>query len=105
MQRSVALTLIFASLGCVTPAATPPMRSPARTPRYRASLPPPAEAAAESIPEEPAEPTPPDRPGGYALHQLPMLSKVLFYTRENYYDPQRFDFQAMMLAAVDFMQR
>jgi len=43
--------------------------------------------------------------GAYDLGQLPVLSKVLFYVRENYFDKSRFDYRNMALNALDYVQR
>jgi carboxyl-terminal processing protease len=58
-------------------------------------------------PEAPAAPLSPWTvpPGAYDLGQLPVLSKVLFYARENYFDKSRFNFKNMALGALDFVQR
>ena len=41
----------------------------------------------------------------YDLSQLPVITKTLFYVRENYFDKSRFDHRRMLVGALDFLQR
>ena len=41
----------------------------------------------------------------YDLSQLPVITKTLFYVRENYFDKSRFDHKRMLVGALDFLQR
>lgn len=47
----------------------------------------------------------PPGPGAYDLGQLPVLSKVLFYLRANYFDQRRLDYPQMAMGALYFVQR
>jgi len=100
----VALGGVLLSLACVQSVNTPA--------RMRPGL--------ENISAEGSRPLPPGspdevarddrepfvvRPGGYKMADLPVLSKVLFYTRENYYDKSRMEPRRMLLGALGFVQR
>lgn len=87
-------------LGCVSDNTTQVApRSPSRhVPRRPAPEP-------EDEYQGPLVPARPLPPGAYNLGQLPVLSKVLFYVRENYYDKSRLDYRNMLLGALDFVQR
>src|SRR5688572_26472248 len=41
----------------------------------------------------------------YDLSQLPVITKALFFVRENYFDKSRFDHKRMLVGALDFLQR
>ena len=41
----------------------------------------------------------------YDLSQLPVITKTLFYVKENYFDKSRFDHKRMLVGALDFLQR
>ena len=41
----------------------------------------------------------------YDLSQRPIITKTLFYVRENYFDKSRFDHKRMLVGALDFLQR
>ena len=41
----------------------------------------------------------------YDLSQLPVITKALFFVRENYFDKSRFDHKRMLVGGLDFLQR
>src|SRR3990170_2626829 len=41
----------------------------------------------------------------YDLSQVQIITKTLFYVRENYFDKSRFDHKRMLVGALDFLQR
>jgi carboxyl-terminal processing protease len=99
-ERWLLLAAVVLTLSCVVedgPRVAP--HTPAPVPRPRAQ---PDEAAVDDPPPVAARPIP---PGAYDLGKLPVLSKVLFYVRENYFDKQRFNYRNMALGALDFVQR
>jgi len=80
-------------MGTTEPAPAP--NRPARA--YRSAPKKPLDEGATHVPRRP--------PGSYDLGQLPVLTKVLFYVRENYYDKSRINYRQMALGALDFVQR
>src|SRR5687768_15748571 len=41
----------------------------------------------------------------YDLSQVQIITKTLFYVRENYFDKSRFDHKRMLVGGLDFLQR
>jgi len=119
MQARAILVAVVLSMGCVgvDDARVAPRRpAAAAEPAEAASVArtAPAETAASPMTAEPesnaASAPPPTRnapppAGAYDLAQLPVLSKALFYVRENYVDRSRFHFKRMALGALEFVQR
>lgn len=82
--------------------------------RVRAAAPPPLEqqpavasngAHGQARPEPPAERGGSSRDDGYRLEDLAVYSAVLARVAENYVDPRRVDPKAMLLAALDQVER
>ncbi len=91
---------VFA-LGCIADNST--ALAP-RSPVSRAAFPSSASATADED-EGTSIPVGPLPAGAYNLGQLPVLSKVLFYVRENYFDRSRFNYRGMAFGALEFVQR
>jgi carboxyl-terminal processing protease len=92
------LVIVMASASCMSttqaPVAPPrPVRVQPRSPDR------PRNEDAVRLP-----PRPP-RPGAYDLGQLPVLTKVLFHVRENYFDKRRINYRQMAMGALYFVQR
>jgi carboxyl-terminal processing protease len=100
MVKMVLGAALFA-LACVQPPVVTPSRQP--PPRREAPGTSPSSRAGVS-PSEDRAPRP-VRPGGYNIAELPLVSKVLFYARENYYDRERLVPQRMLRGALEFVQR
>ncbi|MES1209416.1 MAG: PDZ domain-containing protein, partial [Pseudomonadota bacterium] len=98
--RALLATSVFVA-SCVATADAPVNFPPARFP--------PARRARKIVTDGPAdEPSPAPRAlpsGAYDLGQLPVLSKVLFYLHEDYFDKRRLDYEDMAMGALDFLQR
>src|SRR5262245_52914239 len=107
MSRSAAALMVcILSTACLHPPAAPTATatSPVAMP-VAAEPPPPAAVPATQPPAGPPARRAARRPRAYFFGQLPVLSKVLFYVRENHVDPQRMDFQRALLAALEGMQQ
>jgi carboxyl-terminal processing protease len=91
---ALAAAAVF-TLGCIADNST--VRAP-RSPLSPAS-------ATDDEAEGPSIPVRPLPPGAYNLGQLPVLSKVLYYLRQNYFDRSRFNYRGMALGALEFVQR
>src|SRR4051812_21381086 len=66
---------------------------------------PPLQPAAPEQSAEARDAAAPLPSGSYDLGTLPVLSRTLFYVRENYYDKSRLDFRRMALGALESLER
>jgi carboxyl-terminal processing protease len=98
MRTLAVLSAGVFALGCIADNST------ALAPRSPVSPASPSSATADED-EGPSIPVGPLPAGAYNLGQLPVLSKVLFYVRENYFDRSRFNYRGMALGALEFVQR
>jgi hypothetical protein len=103
---ALAVVLSAAALGCVQPggAASPATPRPRQTLR-RADASLVLDDTAPSV-EPRSGPVPPDvvPEAPYPFARLPLVSKVMFYTREYYVDKTRFDWRRGLLSALDYVQ-